>query len=143
MKLADVLQRKGAHAVTVSTQASAADGVRTMYDNKVGSVLVTSGDGKLAGIFTERDVFHLCADGKGGQLAELPITSCMTAEVVVASPNDRVDEILTLMTSRRFRRMPVVVDDNIVGVLSIGDLVKAKLDETVDEAEALRQYIAS
>ena len=143
MKLANVLERKGGQAVTTQANATAADAIRLMYEAKVGSVLITAADGSLQGIFTERDVFHLCANGKGGELTQLRVGDCMTGNVICANPDDSVDDALAKMTKNRFRRIPVVVDGAILGVLSIGDLVKAKLEETVDEAVALRQYIAS
>ena len=143
MKLSDVLERKGSQAVTVPLDASVAEAIKVMYENRVGSVIVTSDGNKLLGIFTERDVFHLCADGKGGQLEQLAVKDCMTTDVVTGAPNDQVDDILGQMTQRRFRRMPVVADGQLIGVLSIGDLVKAKLQQTAVEAEALRQYINS
>ena len=143
MKLGELLERKGGHAVTVSETTSVGEAIRAMHDNKVGSVVIINNDAYPIGIFTERDVMRLCADGRGGNLNEMTISDYMTRDVEFGSPNDRVVDILNLMTERRFRRIPVVVDSKIVGVLSIGDLVKAKLEETEHDAEALREYIAS
>jgi CBS domain-containing protein len=143
MKLAQLLERKGGHAVTIDLTVSVAEAIRVMHENRVGSVVIASEDKKLLGIFTERDVMRLCANGKGGELADLPVKDNMTTDVVYGSPDDRVDDVLNLMTKRRFRRLPIVVDGKLVGVISIGDLVKAKMEETAHEAEVLREYIAS
>jgi CBS domain-containing protein len=143
MKLSALLERKGGQAVTIDLTVTVAEAIRVMHENRVGSVVIATADHKLLGIFTERDVMRLCANGKGGELAALPVKDYMTTDVVSGSPDDRVDAVLNLMTERRFRRLPIVVNDKLVGVISIGDLVKAKMEETAHEAEALREYIAS
>lgn len=143
MKLAELLAYKGSKAVTVTSGVSVAEAIRAMHVNRVGSVIIADADGLPAGIFTERDVMRLCAEGKGGALDDLNIADCMTHDVVVAGPDDRVDDILNLMTERRFRRMPVVQDNRLIGLVTIGDLVKARLQEATVEAQALREYISS
>lgn len=144
MKLSDLLAHKGGQAVTVTATSSVADAIRAMHENDVGSVLIIGDSGGIPlGIFTERDVMRLCANGKGAELDNVPINDCMTRDVVVGSPDDHIDEIMNVMTERRFRRMPVMADGELIGLVSIGDLVRAKLEETAQEAEALRSYIAS
>jgi CBS domain-containing protein len=143
MKLAELLERKGDRAVTIGQTASVAEAIRVMHENRVGSVVIADTDQQPLGIFTERDVMRLCADGKGGELTALSVKEHMTTDLVCGVPDDRVDAALNLMTERRFRRLPIVVDGKLVGVVSIGDLVKAKMEETAHEAEALREYIVS
>jgi CBS domain-containing protein len=142
MILGKILERKGSHAVTVNESATVADAVKLMDENRVGSVIIASEDNQPLGIFTERDILTLCAKGKGGEFHDLSIKDHMTSEVIVGHPEDNLDDVLSTMTSNRFRRLPVVVDNQITGLLSIGDLVKAKLEETEHDAETLRQYIA-
>ena len=142
MRLADLLTKKGAHALTVATATSVAEAIRIMHRHHVGSVVVTAADATLKGILTERDVLRLFAEAQG-DFEQLTVGECMTTRLEIGHPDDRVDDVLALMTSKRFRHLPIVQDHVIVGVLSIGDLVKAKLDETADEARALRDYINS
>lgn len=143
MKLAELINRSPDTLLTVAADASVAEAIKIMHDNHVGSVIIPSDRGVPLGIITERDVMRLCAQGRGCELEDLKVQDHMTANVVCASAHDTVDEALNLMTQRRFRRLPIVDDDQLLGLLSIGDLVKAKLQETAQEAEALRQYIAS
>lgn len=142
MKLSDLLAKKGARAFTVPESATVANAIRTMYENRVGAAIVPSASGEPVGIITERDVMRLYAEGKG-DFEMLLIKDCMTTNVILGCPEDRVTDVLSLMTEKRFRHMPVVQDGQIVGVISIGDLVKAKLEETAHEAQALREYITS
>lgn len=142
-KLKDILQNKGAQAVTVSTTAKVADAIRAMTEHKVGSVIVPNVDGSPAGIFTERDVLNLCAEGRT-DFANMGIRPCLSCEMIVGKPSHSVSETLVTMTNKRFRHMPVVDEGGkMIGVVSIGDLVKAKLDETAQEAQALREYITT
>ena len=143
MKLAELIAQKQSPSITVAATASVAEAIRIMNDNYIGSVIIPSDKGTPLGIITVRDVMRLCAQGKGGSLDQLSVQDCMTTNVVCGSPEDTLDDALNLMTQRRFRRLPIVADNTLLGLLSIGDLVKAKLEETVQEAQALREYIAS
>ena len=141
MKVAELLATKGNQAVTVAASASVAEAVDIMYAHHVGSVIITGDNGLPRGIFTERDVMRLCAEGQASRLGELRVADCMTTDVVVASPEDTLEAMMELMTQRRFRHVPVVRDNQLAGVISIGDLVKARLQETTAEAKLLRDYI--
>ena len=142
MKLKDVLAAKGHRVVTVSAKSSVADAIRTMRAEKVGAVLVPDAEGCPVGIFTERDVVGLLADGER-DLERLPVEAAMTCSIVVGRLSMSVDEALGLMTERRFRHLPLVEEGKLLGLVSIGDLVKMRLEETAQEAQALRAYIAS
>ncbi|HRD48301.1 MAG: CBS domain-containing protein [Candidatus Competibacter sp.] len=142
MRLKEVLASKGGQPVTVPTTATVADAIRAMSDHRVGSVMVPYADGAPAGIFTERDVLHLCAAGRT-DFANMSIRPCMICDITTGQLGDTVSETLVTMTAKRFRHMPVVENGKLVGVVSIGDLVKAKLEETAQEAQALREYIHS
>ena len=142
MRLKDVLAVKGRRVVTVSARSSIADAIRTMHAEKVGSVMIPDSESCPVGIFTERDVVRMYADGDR-DFDQLPVETRMTCGVVLGRLSMTVDEALGLMTERRFRHLPVVEDGKLVGIVSIGDLVKRKLEETAQEAEALRAYIAS
>lgn len=142
MQLKAVLKNKGGQPVTVPTTATVADAIRAMSEHRVGSVMVPYDDGTPAGIFTERDVLRLCAEGRT-DFASMPIRPCMTCDITTSQPSDTVSETLATMTTKRFRHIPVVEDGKLIGVVSIGDLVKAKLEETAQEAQALREYITA
>ncbi len=142
MKLKDVLAAKGHRVVTVSAKSSIADAIRTMRAEKVGAVLVPDAEGCPVGIFTERDVVRLYADGDR-DFDSLAVEARMTCSIVIGQLSMSVDEALGLMTERRFRHLPVVEDGKLLGLVSIGDLVKMSLEETAQEAQALRAYIAS
>ena len=142
MKLKEVLAAKGRRLVTVSAKSSIADAIRTMHAEKVGAVLVPDAEGCPVGIFTERDVVRLHASGDR-DFETLAVEARMTCSIVVGRLSMSVDEALGLMTERRFRHLPVVEDGKLLGLVSIGDLVKVRLEETAQEAQALRAYIAS
>jgi CBS domain-containing protein len=113
-----------------------------MHAEKVGAVMVPDAEGCPVGIFTERDVVRLYAGGER-DFDTLAVESRMTCSVVVGRLSTAVDEALGLMTERRFRHLPVVEDGKLLGLVSIGDLVKVKLGEAAEEAQAMRAYIAS
>jgi len=142
MKLKDVLAANGYRVVTVLAKSSVADAIRAMHAEKVGAVMVPDAEGCPVGIFTERDVVRLYADGEC-DFDTLELGARMTCSVVVGRLSMSVVEALGLMTERRFRHLPVVEDGKLVGLVSIGDLVKVRLSESADEAQALRAYIAA
>jgi CBS domain-containing protein len=111
-----------------------------LFDRRVGAMIVVEGDRDVVGIVAERDVVRVVAEDGGGGLAR-PISACMTRDVVFAEPCETVDALLERMTDRRFRHVAVQSHGRLVGIVSIGDLVKSKIAETVAEAEGLRAYI--
>jgi len=142
MQLKEILKKKGGQPVTVPATATVADAIRAMKENRVGSVMIPNADGSPAGIFTERDVLNLCADGLT-DFARMSIRPYMTCDITTSKLEDTISEALAVMTAKRFRHLPVIEGYVMVGVVSIGDLVKAKLEETALEAKVLREYITT
>ena len=142
MKLSDVLDVKGSQTVTTREDVSTAEAVKTMCDKHVGAVIITDQSGKIAGILTERDILRRFAE-HGAKLGEIPVSRIMTRGVQTAGPDAEVEDVLGTMTNRRFRHLPVLKGGKLVGLVSIGDLVKAMLQEKIREAESLKQYITS
>ena len=142
MQIKDVLAKKGGSTLIVSATASVGDAIRAMAAQSVGGVLVTDAPDCSMGIFTERDVLGLFAAGET-DFERLKVGERMICSVVSAHPDMGVDAALALMTERRFRHLPVLQGEQLIGIVSIGDLVKARLDETSAEAQSLREYINS
>ena len=142
MQLKEILKTKGGQPVTVPSTATVADAIRAMKEFRVGSVIVPNADGSPAGIFTERDVLNLCADGLT-DFARMSIRPYMTCDMTTGKLDETISEALSVMTAKRVRHLPVIEENKMVGVVSIGDLVKAKLEETAMEAKVLREYITT
>ncbi len=142
MILRDILNRKGTRVVSVKTGATVYDAVSTMVENKVGAVLVVDDSNTPLGIFTERDNMKLSIR-ENLNLKELTVDDFMTSEnLVVGLPGDSVEEAMKVMTDKRVRHLPVVSDGLLVGLVSIGDVVKAVTDKFVAEIHYLKNYIA-
>ena len=142
MKLRDILRTKGATVVTVSEVASVGDAVQAMVKARVGSALVLAADGRIAGIVTERDVLKATAQHGGGTCGLL-VADLMTRDVLVAEPNDTVDYVLSLMSERRMRHVPVIDGGGkLAGIVSIGDAVRAKSHLAEVEVRHLNDYIS-
>ena len=136
-----ILKAKGNTVIVTGPETTVAKAVAKMQREKIGS-LVVSGDGiEVAGIVTERDILHGLAE-HGAALLEKKVGDIMTREVITAAPDDDVDTLMGLMTQRRCRHIPVKKDGALCGVISIGDLVKSRLEEVEREANQLRDYIA-
>jgi CBS domain-containing protein len=142
MNLGDILKQKGGDPITVGPDTQVSDAIRLMSERRVGSVMVVSPDGEALGIFTERDVLNLLA-ARGEGAGAVPVEEVMTRKLVVAEPTTKIDQTLASMTENRCRHMPVLNEGKVLGVISIGDLVKAKLEEAEFEVESLREYISS
>ncbi len=146
MLLHDILAVKGTAVFTTSPQTTLADVVRQMCDHKVGSMLVCERDvnlgERLVGIITERDMLRCFAAGRC-DLTAMVVAEVMTTDVVTAEPGDSVTELMGVMTTHRIRHVPVMNDRRLVGMVSIGDLLKAQHDNLVAENQFMREYIQS
>jgi len=140
MRVGDVLKRKGGEILSVRTNLSVREAAAKMADANVGSLLCLDAGGNPAGIFTERDLARLVARD-GAEALELRVWDAMTKDLVCCRSSDRLEDMLDLMTERRFRHLPVVDDGRISGLVSIGDLVKARGEEARKEAGALLDYV--
>lgn len=142
MDVERILAQKGRQVHVVPPGVTLGDAVNTMHQTKV-SALVVSEDGKhIVGIVSDRDVMRLLGE-RGITALDTLLSEVMTRNVVTCSPGDRVDAIMSTMTERRFRHVPVVNADGLLcGLISIGDVVKHRLDEMHYEAEHMRDYIA-
>jgi CBS domain-containing protein len=142
MLVSQILKEKGDLVFTASPADSVAAVAALLVARKVGAMVVLDGHHDVAGIVSERDIVRIVAE-QGAEGLEQPVSACMTKDVVFAAPNETVDELMGRMTGRRIRHLPVCRDGKLVGIVSIGDLVKRKIDETVAEAETLKAYIAA
>jgi CBS domain-containing protein len=142
MQVQNILQSKGTAVHSVPANAKVRDAVGALNKHNIGAVLVVDTEGRLVGIISERDVVRLLGRDATGALGR-PVSECMTASVVTCTRDTSVATLMEQMTRFRIRHMPVVEDGDIKGVVSIGDVVKRKIEETEQEASALREYIAS
>ena len=142
MNVASILNGKGAEIITTDPEARLLDIVTLLNDNKIGSVLVIDDNGHLVGIISERDIIKRIAREGAGSLQK-PVGICMSCMVQTCQLHDSLDDVMNAMTVNRFRHLPVVEGKRLVGLVSIGDVVKTKLSETQMEATALKQYIAT
>ncbi|MFC5996045.1 CBS domain-containing protein [Pseudonocardia hispaniensis] len=141
MRIADVLRSKGDAVTTVRSSATVGDVINRLVETNYGALPVVD-HGQLVGIVSERDVVRQLHQ-HGPALLELSVTKIMTRDVVTCSPTDSAVDLARVMTERRIRHLPVVVDDRLCGIVSIGDLVKARIDSLEEEREQLHSYIAS
>jgi CBS domain-containing protein len=142
MTLSDILAVKGRRVFTIAAHATLADVVDQLVAHNVGSLVVCDGGGFMVGIITERDILRACAL-QLGPLETLPIARFMTQQVITAAPHDDVENIMGLMTEHRIRHLPVLEHDRLIGIISIGDIVKAQYENLCRENHYLMAYIQS
>ncbi len=142
MKVINILQSKGVEVYAVSPGMTLKDAVDVLGEKNIGAVIVKDGGGRVAGILSERDVVRRIKTDGPGVLAKT-VADCMTPSPITCGPEATLDEILAKMSEKRIRHLPVVDGGKLVGVISIGDVVKRKIDNAEREAAALREYIAS
>lgn len=138
--LAEILDEKGGDVLEISVDTSVLEAVQEMVDHNVGSLLVTDG-GEVVGIVTERD--YLRRVTLQGRTEEAPVGEIMSSPLVVATRETTIDECMALMTDRRIRHVPVVEEGKVVGLVSIGDLVKFKSKQQTFEIQFLNDYITA
>ncbi len=136
-----ILEEKGRNVVTVGPNVTLADAAKVLYENKIGAVVIVGMEGRIVGIFTERDV--VTAIGRNGpEGMSQPVSTMMTANVYRCSEEATVNELMEVMSSRRFRHVPVEKGGKLCGIISIGDVVKSRIKEVELEAEHIKAYIA-
>lgn len=140
MNVATILKAKGADVATVSSDAKISAVARTMKDRVIGALVVTGDEAQLLGIISERDIVQGLVE-RGRDLLDARVGDLMTVDVLTCAPEDRITKLMARMTERRIRHLPVVDDGALCGIVSIGDVVKNRLDEIEAEASALREYV--
>lgn len=141
MSVKAILKVKGHAVVTIRPNATVRDAVAKLSRERIGALVVSADDQTLAGILSERDIIH-ALNKFGDKLLELTVDDLMTQTVTAAQSDMQIDAVLDLMTQGRFRHMPVIENGRLVGLVSIGDAVKARLDKLESETDQLRDYIS-
>jgi CBS domain-containing protein len=139
MRISDVLRNKGAAVATITPETSVAALLTELSVHNIGAMVVVSPDG-LAGIVSERDVVRSLHE-IGAELLRRPVSDIMTTLVATCSPDDSLDSLSALMTTNRVRHVPVVVEGRLTGIVSIGDVVKTRMEELEREQQQLQAYI--
>jgi CBS domain-containing protein len=142
MNVETILRNKGNWVATIRPDATIADAVDMLHRERIGAIVVSEDGAGVDGILSERDIVIALAE-QAADLLSRTVGEIMTRDVVTCEPGDTVGELMAEMTSRRVRHLPVVADGRLCGIVSIGDLVKNRLDEVEFEAQSLRSFIAS
>ena len=142
MYVQTILGTKGSKVVTTRPGETIEATSRLLTANKIGAVIVTDESDKVVGVISERDIVAAMA-AHGARVAGMRVEELMTRDVVTCRTSDTVAEIMAVMTARRIRHLPVIDGDKLLGVVSIGDVVKHRLDEAVLEVDSMRQYVQS
>ena len=140
MIVKSILAAKGSNVISIEPTATLETAVATLAQHRIGALLVLGPDRRMIGILSECDIVRVLAERGAGVLAQ-PLSQVMTRKVVTCSPSDTVGVLMERMTTGKFRHVPVIDQDQVVGVVSIGDVVKHRLHEMERESAALRDYI--
>ena len=140
MNVKNILAAKGGSVISIEPTATLATAVKTLADHKIGALLVLGPDRRMVGILSERDIVRVLAE-RGASVLEQPLAQVMTRKVVTCSQSETIGGIMERMTRGKFRHVPVLEQEQVVGVVSIGDVVKYRLQEIESESAALRDYI--
>lgn len=141
MTVERILEEKGRDVVTSTATTSLGEIAKLLHEKRIGAVVILDG-GDIAGILSERDIVRAIAVSGEAALSK-PARECMTERVVTCGPEETIDQLMQTMTSGRFRHVPVVEEGRLVGIVSIGDVVKRRISEVEKEAEQIREYIAT
>lgn len=141
MNVHSILRQKGRAVTTASPSATLLDVAARLAAKRIGAIVVVGSGGEVVGIISERDIIRALSEA-GPDCLSRPVSDTMTSRVVTCLETDTLDELMAMMTARRFRHLPVVTDGALVGIISIGDVVKHHVAEVEMEATAMRDYIA-
>src|SRR5690349_5419928 len=140
MTVRTILDTKGHQVESIQSGAKLSAAVKILGEKKIGAVLVLNLAGSIEGILSERDIVRVLGE-RGASVLDEPVSEVMTRKVVSCRQSDTVSAIMEMMTNGKFRHLPVLEGDRVVGLISIGDIVKWRVQEYENEQEALRQYI--
>ncbi|MEV0248326.1 CBS domain-containing protein [Nocardia sp. NPDC050712] len=140
MRIAEILRRKGNDVTTVTPETTVRGLLGVLAQLNIGAVVVSPDDAAIAGIVSERDVVRRLHE-LGAEVLDSPVSAIMTHQVRTCSPDDRVDGLRKTMTEHRIRHVPVVQDDRLIGIVSIGDVIKSAISELATERQQLTEYI--
>jgi CBS domain-containing protein len=141
MMVAAILKHKGHEVVSVRPAASISDVAHLLSERRIGAVIVRVGDGPLLGVVSERDIIHALA-GHGAHALDMTAEQIMTRTLRTATPSTTMTEAMEIMTEGRFRHLPVLEDGQLIGIVSIGDVVKTRIMEQEYEVDSLKAYVA-
>jgi CBS domain-containing protein len=141
MSIQAILGDKGTDVATISAEAKVSEAVRVLGDRRIGALPVVE-DERIVGIMSERDVIY-CLKDHGAEVLDWPISRVMTSPAITVDPSTEVLNALALITQKRVRHLPVVSGGRLIGIVSIGDLVKHRIERIEFEAQAMREYIQS
>lgn len=136
-----IINRKGSEVVTITPAATLGQAAALLAEHNIGAVVVSRDGQTVEGILSERDIVRRFASDEGVGTSSVPVATSMTAQVHVVPPTATVDQLMETMTTHRIRHVPVVQDDRLIGIVSIGDVVKNRMDELETQAASLREYV--
>ncbi|MBS4083394.1 MAG: CBS domain-containing protein [Rhizobiales bacterium] len=142
MTVRKILSLKGSDVLTIAPEKKLLDAIALLAKHKIGALVVTGSNREVVGIISERDIVRLLSNTDNNRF-ENTVASAMTKEVKTCKPEDTIQRVMQVMTAGRFRHMPVVENGRLTGVISIGDVVKLRLEEMERESEHLKEYIAT
>jgi len=142
MQVRHILREKGRQVVDIEPDATLRDACRKLVQHNIGALAVRDRSGRLAGLISERDIVRAAAHD-GCEALERSVSEHMTSALEACSETDSINELMEIMTRQRLRHLPVMQKGQLSGIVSIGDVVKTRIEETMHEAESLREYIAA
>lgn len=142
MTVKAILEQKGHDVFTLGPNEKLAEAARILSEHRIGAIVITNGDRKIVGILSERDIVRVIGK-EGGSALEHPIKAVMTPKVKICNEHHTVNEVMEIMTAGRFRHLPVEKNGLLDGIVSIGDVVKRRIEDVEREAEQIRAYIAT
>jgi CBS domain-containing protein len=142
MTVKAILSRKGSDVATIAPTAKLSDAVKLLAERRIGAIVITGPGDRVAGILSERDIVRVLA-ARGPAALDEQVGAVMTRNVVTCAGSETVTVIMERMTAHRFRHLPVIEQNRLIGIISIGDVVKCRVEEIEGESNALRDYIAT
>ena len=142
MNVEHILSDKGREVVTIAPHMTLMEAARTLSGKRIGAIVVSDSDNPVLGILSERDIVRAIAAG-GTAALDQPVSRYMTAKVVTCTSRSAINDLMETMTTGKFRHVPIVENGRLVGIVSIGDIVKFRVAEIENESKALREYIAT